>query len=129
MLISRTISFNLLLILISKNTSTWFQTGHLKKNIDKQFTLEYLSIKLWHSSELIIISIQLPSTKPELRFCAGSSPAGGLSKIWDGGNLRQWSQLEIRFNVFRRSTILHKQILIIEIYQKIGKSYKKNPSL
>ena len=54
---------------------------------------------------MVITSAQLHSTKPELRFCVGSNPAHGVSEIRDGENLGQWSRLEIRLNVFHRSTI------------------------
>ena len=33
---------------------------------------------------------QLHSTKPELRFCAGSNTARVVSEIRDGEDLRQW---------------------------------------
>ena len=39
---------------------------------------------------------QLHSTKPELRFYAGSNPACGVSEIHDGKDLWQWFRLEIR---------------------------------
>ena len=58
---------------------------------------------------VVIITAQLHSTKPELRFCAGSNPVHGLSEIRDGEGLWQWSRLEIRVNAFRRSTIRQKQ--------------------
>ena len=58
---------------------------------------------------VVIITAQLHSTKPELRFCAGSNPARGVSEIRDGEDLWQWSRLEIRVNAFRRSTIPQKQ--------------------
>ena len=54
---------------------------------------------------MVIATAQLHSTKPELRFCAGSNPAPGVLKIHNGEDLWQWSRLEIRFNAFRRSTI------------------------
>ena len=54
---------------------------------------------------MVITTAQFHSTKPELRFCAGSNPAGGVSEIRDGEDLWQWSQLEIRLNAFRQSTI------------------------
>ena len=34
--------------------------------------------------KVVIITAQLHSTKPELRFCAGSNSARGVSKIRDG---------------------------------------------
>ena len=61
---------------------------------------------------VIITAAQLHSTKPELRFCAGSKPALGVSEIRDGEGLWQWSRLEIRLNAFR-STITQKQFIII----------------
>ena len=36
---------------------------------------------------VVISTIQLHSTKPELRFCAGSNPAHEVSQIRDGENL------------------------------------------
>ena len=53
------------------------------------------------------------STKPELRFCAGSNPVHGVLEIHDGEDLWQWSRLEIRLNVFRWWTIPQKQFNII----------------
>ena len=62
---------------------------------------------------VVIATVQLHSTKPELRSCAGSNPARGVSEIRDGEDLWQWSRLEIRLNAFRRSTIRQKQFIII----------------
>ena len=45
---------------------------------------------------------QLHSSKPELRYSAGSNPASAVSEICDGEDLGQWPRLEIRLNVFRR---------------------------
>ena len=36
---------------------------------------------------LVITTAQLHSTKPELRFCASSNPARGVSEIRDGEDL------------------------------------------
>ena len=36
---------------------------------------------------VVITTEQLHSTKPELRFCAGSNPARGVSEIRDGEDL------------------------------------------
>ena len=49
------------------------------------------------------------STKPELRFYAGSNPVCGVSEIRDGEDLWQRSRLEIRLNALRRSTIPQKK--------------------
>ena len=49
---------------------------------------------------MIITIAQLHSTKPELRFCAGSDPAHGVSDIDDGEDLWQLFWLEIRLNPF-----------------------------
>ena len=80
---------------------------------------EYLYAKnqtqMWRRGVVIITSAQLHSTKSELRFCAGSKPARGLSVIRNGEDLWQWSRLEIRLNVFCRSTIPQKQFIIIII--------------
>ena len=70
---------------------------------------------------VVIPTAQLHSTKPEFRFCAGSNPACDVSEIRDGENLWQWSQLEIRLNAFRRSTIPQKQFIVI-IIMHIGRN-------
>ena len=54
---------------------------------------------------MVTTTAQLHSTKSELRFCANSNPARGLSEIRDSEDLWQWSQQEIRLNAFRWSTI------------------------
>ena len=59
----------------------------------------------WGRSVVVITTAQIHSTKLELKFCAGSNPARGLSEIRDGEDLWQWSRLEIKLNAFRRSTI------------------------
>ena len=70
---------------------------------------------LWRCGVVISTTAQLYSTKPELRFCAGSNPACGMSEICDGEDLWQWSQLEIRLNTFHRSAIPQKQFIIFII--------------
>ena len=42
---------------------------------------------MWHRGVVVITTAHLPSTKPELRFCAGSNPARGVSEIRDGEDL------------------------------------------
>ena len=66
----------------------------------------------WRHGVVVITTAQLYSTEPELRFCAGSNPARGMSEIRDSEDLWQWSRLEIRLNAFRHSTILQKQFII-----------------
>ena len=51
---------------------------------------------------------QLHSKKLELRSCAGSKSACGVTKTPDGKDLCEWSGLEIRLNAFRRSSIPQK---------------------
>ena len=41
----------------------------------------------WRRGVVIITTAQLHSTKPELRFCAGSNPVHGVSEIRDGEDL------------------------------------------
>ena len=41
----------------------------------------------WYRGVVIIITAQLHSTKPELRFCTDSNPARGVSEIRDGEDL------------------------------------------
>ena len=60
---------------------------------------------------------KLHYTKPKLRLSAGSNLARGVSEIRDGGDLWQWSRLEVRLNAFRRSTIPQKQFIITH-YQR-----------
>ena len=62
---------------------------------------------------VVITTAQLHSTKPELKFCTGSSPACSVPEICHDENLWQWSLLERRLNTFRWSTILQKQFIII----------------
>ena len=69
----------------------------------------------WRRGAVVVTTVQLYSTKSELRFCAGSKPARGVSEIWDGEDLWQWSRLEIRLNTFSQSTIPQKQFIIIII--------------
>ena len=42
---------------------------------------------LWHHGVVVMTTAQLHSTKPELRFCAGSNLAHGVSEICDGKDL------------------------------------------
>ena len=70
---------------------------------------------VWRRGVVVINTAQLHSSKPELRFCAGSNPGRGVLEIRDSEDLWQWSRLEIRLNAFRRSTIPQKQIIIIII--------------
>ena len=74
---------------------------------------------LWHRGVVVITTAQLHSTKPELRFCAGSNPARDVPEIRSGEDLWQWSRLEIRLNAFRWSTIPQKQFIIIIIRNAI----------
>ena len=43
---------------------------------------------MWQRDVVVINIAQLPSKKPEFRFCAGSSFARGVSEIRNGENLR-----------------------------------------
>ena len=44
-------------------------------------------IHIWRRGVVVITTTQLHSTKPELRLCAGSNPACGVSEIRDGEDL------------------------------------------
>ena len=44
-------------------------------------------LKMWRRGVVVITTAQLHSPKPELRFCAGSNPARGVSEIRDGEDL------------------------------------------
>ena len=53
-----------------------------------------------YSAVVVITTAQVRSTKPEIRFCAGSSPACGMLEIRDGEDLSLMSWLEISFSDF-----------------------------
>ena len=55
----------------------------------------------WRRSVVVITTAQLHSTKPELRFCAGSNSARCVSDICDDEDLWQWSRVEIRLTAVR----------------------------
>ena len=42
---------------------------------------------MWLHGVVVITTTQLHSTKPELKFCTGSNPAGGVSEIHDSEDL------------------------------------------
>ena len=46
-----------------------------------------MEIDPWRRDVLVITTAQSHSTKLELRFCAGSNPARGMSEIRDGEDL------------------------------------------
>ena len=94
-------SYNLWLLVIPKS-------GNKKRKV-----ISLTDCKLNCFCSRIVTPVRLHSTKPELKFCAGSKPARSVSEIRDGEDLWQWSRLEIRLNTFRRSTIPQKQIIII----------------
>ena len=52
-----------------------------------RFLLDMISTVIWRRGVVVITNAQLHSTKPELRFCAGSNPARGVSEIRDGEDL------------------------------------------
>ena len=53
---------------------------------------------------------------PTFRFCARSNAVCGVLEIRNGEDFWQCSQLEIRLNVFHRSTIPQKQFIIIHLH-------------
>ena len=59
--------------------------NHQKRNL----TPESIGVSpfVYRHSVVVITTAQLHSTKPELRFCAGSNPACGVSEIQDGEDL------------------------------------------
>ena len=63
------------------------------------FPLFHLCVRSSYGGVVVITTAQLHSTKTELRFCAGSNPAHGVSEICDGEDLWQWSRLEIRLHL------------------------------
>ena len=64
-----------------------------KKGVFLHFLKDFISFSVkqstaqLHSTAQLITTAQLHSTKPELRLCAGSSPARGVSEIRDGEDL------------------------------------------
>ena len=59
-----------------------------KDGIYAQLHLKLLfESNLWRRGVVVITTAQRHSTKPELRFCAGSNPARGVSEIRDGEDL------------------------------------------
>ena len=46
-----------------------------------------IALSYWRHGVVVIATAQLHSTKPELRFCAGSNPVRGVSEICDGEDL------------------------------------------
>ena len=42
---------------------------------------------MWRRGVAVIATVQLHSTKPELRFCVSSNPARGVSENRDGEDL------------------------------------------
>ena len=42
---------------------------------------------VWRRDIVVITTAQLPSAKSDVRFCAGSNPARGVSEICNGENL------------------------------------------
>ena len=42
---------------------------------------------MWHHDVVVVTTAQLHSTKPELRFGAGSNPPRGVSEFGNGENL------------------------------------------
>ena len=77
----------------------------LNLEISLKMLLTQVSVVLLCHGIVVITTAQLHSTKPELRFCTGSSPACSMSGIQDSEDLWQPSQLEIRLNVFGWSTV------------------------
>ena len=95
------------------------QASHSKFDILPIFTFLHFTNLSWLRGVVVVIIAQLHSTKPELRFCAGSNPARSVSEI-RGEDLWQLSRLEIRLNAFRRSSIPQKQFIIIIITNTIS---------
>ena len=55
-----------------------------------QFNLEMLKsflLLFWHCGVVVITALQMHLTQPELRFCAGSTPACSVFEIRNGEDL------------------------------------------
>ena len=59
---------------------------------------------------MVITTTKLHSTKSELRLCAGSNPARGVSEIRDRESV---TMVQMRLNTFRWSTIPQEQLELI----------------
>ena len=59
----------------------------IKKKLEKRCSVKNDNLWRWRRGVVVITTAQLHSTKPELRFCAGSNPARGVSEICDGEDL------------------------------------------
>ena len=74
----------------SSYTAFKFLFQQKRITVDVQFQQvfpAYYQQLLWHHGVVFITTAELHSTKPELRFCAGSNPACGMSEIYGGENL------------------------------------------
>ena len=106
-----------------------YQEGLETKMKGSSFTFYNVGLLYYHfykDGVVVITNAQLHSTKPELRFCANSNPARGVSEIRDGEDLWEWSRLEIKLNIFRRSTIAQKQFINSSSLNRSG-SYIDSP--
>ena len=56
----------------------------------KTVTVTYLRSMYWCRGVVVITTAQFQSTKPELRFCTGSSTVRGVSEIRNGEDFWQW---------------------------------------
>ena len=68
--------------------------------------LFYEVLEKWCHGVVVITTVQLHSTMPELRFYTGWHPACGMSEVCNSETIQQWSQLQIKQNPFHWSTIL-----------------------
>ena len=111
---------------IIENHSRVFQKQKRNKDMNRlsfktQFKIEFLppvtGFRKVLGHLLVITTAQLHSTEPELKFCAGSNPARGVSEIRDSEDFWQLCWLEIRLNTFRRSTIPQKQFIIRGVFR------------
>ena len=83
--------------------------------IAKQIHATWKSSDLWRCDEVVSTTALFHSTNPELRFCAGSNPANGVSEIRDGEDFWLWSRLKIRLHPFYWSPIPQQQFITIII--------------
>ena len=60
---------------------------------------------LWPHGVVVISTVQLYLSKPELRSCGGSNPICSMSEICNSEDLWQWSWLKIGQNTFHRLNI------------------------
>ena len=87
----QTVAIHLLHNISRSNGNQIMKFGQLieynMRNVFLEKSYTKCAVFWWCRGVVGIATAQLHSTKPELRFCAGSNPARGMSEIRDGEDL------------------------------------------